>query len=336
MRFALQVGMALLTVAAPWAQPKYVMTDLGVLPGGVYSNATSINQAGTIVGWSGTSPDVLSDRAVIWQPGEVQPTLLTGLPPSRSIALDINSRGSVVGYREDIVRRARAFLLTRGTSQDLGIEGSAASINNHDQIVGMTDGPPQRGFLWGGGKLTFIETLGGISNSAWDINDRGEIVGQSQTPDGLARGFVISGGKIQAIGTLGGRYSAATAINNSGQIVGSADLADYPRQHAFLFGKGLMKDLGTLGGACSYAADINDSGDVVGWSYATDGAGRAFIWTNGTMYDLNTLIVGGTAWILQTASKINTRGQIVGYAFDEQHNQGHGYLLTPIRLGFRR
>jgi probable HAF family extracellular repeat protein len=71
-----------------------------------------------------------------------------------------------------------------------------------------------------------------------------------------------------------------------------------------------IQDLGTLGGPSSSAAAINDYGQVVGTSVTADGFTRAFVYAEGSMYDLGTL--GGD--LTAEARGINNRGQVVGVA----------------------
>ena len=74
-----------------------------------------------------------------------------------------------------------------------------------------------------------------------------------------------------------------------------------------------MQDLGTLGGSYSSAYGINNASQIVGSSTtAGDTASHAFLYQNGAIYDLNTLIPAGTGWVLESASAINDFGQIAG------------------------
>jgi probable HAF family extracellular repeat protein len=91
-----------------------------------------------------------------------------------------------------------------------------------------------------------------------------------------------------------------------------------------------MADLGTLGGDLSYAYGINSSGQVVGYAYtADDTAPHAFLYSNGSMTDLNSLIDSGSGWALRDAEAINDLGQIVGYGASPS-GLTHAFLLTPI------
>ena len=59
-----------------------------------------------------------------------------------------------------------------------------------------------------------------------------------------------------------------------------------------------MRDIGTLGGinAESYAYGINAAGEVVGMSADETLSERAFVYSNGTMQDLNSLIDPILGW----------------------------------------
>ena len=52
---------------------------------------------------------------------------------------------------------------------------------------------------------------------------------------------------------------------------------------------------------------------VVGTAQNAAGQPRAFLWRNGEMTDLNTLIPAGTGWVLESAAGVSEGGQIVGY-----------------------
>ncbi len=88
-----------------------------------------------------------------------------------------------------------------------------------------------------------------------------------------------------------------------------------------------MSDLGTLPGDNeTIATGINASGQVVG-SSRRSGPARAFVWSDGLMSDLNSLIPPDSGWVLRSAAAINDADQIVGWGL---HNGAdRGFLLTP-------
>ena len=116
---------------------------------------------------------------------------------------------------------------------------------------------------------------------------------------------------MQDLGTFGGGSSQAFGINDRGQIVGEFLTAD-DNQDAFLYSRGLVQDLGSLLGGSTFALGINNRGEVVG--HSTDPfniSTRAFLYSDGQMHNLNSLIPPDSGWTLVVATGIDDAGQIV-------------------------
>jgi probable HAF family extracellular repeat protein len=90
----------------------------------------------------------------------------------------------------------------------------------------------------------------------------------------------------------------------------------------------VLQDLGTLSSftSASEAECINDSGQVVGYSENSAGLAHAFLYSDGSMRDLNNLI-GSSQWDLESANGINDLGQICGYGVNPS-GQTDAFLLT--------
>ena len=90
-----------------------------------------------------------------------------------------------------------------------------------------------------------------------------------------------------------------------------------------------MQDLGTLSGdVASVSISINEAGSEVGASLDAKFNPRAFLWEDGVMTDLNTLIAGDSPLYLLTGCSINSRGEITGLGLTST-GEIHTYLATP-------
>jgi probable HAF family extracellular repeat protein len=199
--------------------------------------------------------------------------------------------------------------------------------------------------VWRDSKAHSLPTYPGDPDGlALAINDRGQIVGSSGTCTTFqptlinlmgVHPIMWENGKPVDLGNLGGTTGAAGGniawnLNNRGQVIGVSDLAGDTTFHAFLWTKATgMQDLGTLpGDVNSTGSGINDAGDIVGLSLDQDFNGRAFLWHNGRMTDLNTLISAHSSVFLFSGCSINDRGQITGLGVTSA-GEFHSYLLTP-------
>lgn len=318
--------------AVLWQHGK--ITDLGTLPeGGNQSEANAVNSAGQVVGAAlNTVPDQNSMQAgTFWLWGG------DGGPPPYP-------------YQE------RAFLWDQQNGmQDLGTlpggtDAEATLINERGQVVGYsyTSSAPSSGCLFGfsltTGSFVWDEkngmqnlgSLGGTCTAAFDINNRGQIIGASNlSGDQSQHAFLWENGLFQDLGgSLGGVFTGAFVLNEGGQAVGFATLPGDVVFHATLWtGVGHMTDLGVVGNdQCSYATGINAEGQVAGGSIsdctAEEPTFRAFLWEDGSIFDLNALIPPGSPLYLEQVETINDRGEIAGTGVDASGN-GHAFLLIP-------
>jgi probable HAF family extracellular repeat protein len=299
------------------------MTDLGTLPDLLFSSARAINNRGQVVGDS-TLTGGPPFHAALWENGGV--IALGALPGgTRSFAIGINNRGQVVGGARTAGNlQVHGFLWQDGEMKDLGVllasdqQSVARAINSQDQVVGNSSQvirdpppPPNRAFLWQDEQMTDLGTLGGDWVIAFGINERGQVVGASFTPNGELHAFLWQEGVMTDLGTLGGTSGVAQP-----PLPASCNLQPHPGA----FG-------GTAVGTFSLANGINNRAQVVGRSIAANGEDHAFLWSDGVITDLNSVIPAGSGWTLIEAASINSSGQIVG--FGTINGQTHAFLLTP-------
>ncbi len=287
------------------ADPLYSIETLGALGSGA-ALPTGINSSGNAVGW-------ITD----WQ-GNVNPAYFangqTMTFGSGGQSNAINNNGVAVGTlfsggNPEVTQWAA------GQTTSLRIAGYGTAINNSGQVAGGYIRPDGQlhAFSWSGGVLVDLGTLGGSSSSAYGINSSGQTAGSSMMADGTFHAFFSSGSDLQDLGTLGGANSYGMALNDAGQVVGNAQTAA-GYSMAFLWDGKQMKSLGTLGGTQSYAYAINNAGDVVGYSWTSDEVTHGFLYHNGILLDLNSLLPIGSGWTIDGAYGINDAGQILAVA----------------------
>jgi probable HAF family extracellular repeat protein len=169
----------------------------------------------------------------------------------------------------------------------------------------------------------------GTTFSPFDISDTGVMAGQDENGVAAIAWFDAFGVlQVQSLGTLPGySWSRAVAISTDGTWVAG----DCNSHEAFRWSAATgMIGLGTLGGSCSSAAGVNNAGNVVGWSDASGGQQTAFLWQNGTMFNLNSLTDMPSGRHLQLARDINNAGHIVGWMrIKRPVSEAHGFLVIP-------
>ncbi|MGO9515986.1 MAG: hypothetical protein ACLPND_02985 [Candidatus Korobacteraceae bacterium] len=237
-------------------------------------------------------------------------------------------------------------------------------VNNLGQLVGFSETGIQdpscsqatpyqilrfEAVIWGpNGRIRELPPLPGDTVAfGFGINDNGEAIGSSGLCSNTALPPFTNGpqaphavlwdrdGLPHDLGSLvnGSTINIPGGINNRGEIVGGSQSAS-GAPHAFLWTRDTgMQDLGTLAGDIGSTAPcchtINNKGQVVGSSFPGPfGSGRAFLWQNGTMTDLNSLLPASLPWYLLQALSINDAGQIAGYG--TINGEVHAFLATPI------
>jgi probable HAF family extracellular repeat protein len=255
----------------------------------------------------------------------------------------------------------RAFLWQHGAMTDLGTLGTghdavAGMVNASGQVAGIsytntaanhaTGVPTQDPFFWEQGNgMVDTGTLGGTLGYPTWLNNKGQMVGQSNlTGDKKYHPFLWEKGKqMQDLGTLGGDSGTANWINEAGEIVGGAWTTGNQAVHAVLWRNRTPQDLGVLPGfKHSIAFAINSKSQVVGCLTNNLAKGcicefsicaHAFLWENGTMFDLNKLIPRASGVKLMLPLNINDRGEIATWGTPDP-NFTHAILLVPRQESF--
>jgi probable HAF family extracellular repeat protein len=262
------------------------LTDLGTL-GGPRSVGMSINDRGDVVGMSMVASGSTRVDAFLDHRGRLTDLGPESQPFVGAADVSINAGGTISGLSGPGLD---AFILRGGTRIDVGslagLGSFARDINNEGQVVGFSPtsvraaaNPSSRpivtfhAFIFSAGAMNDLGTLGGTNSEANFLNNRGEVVGYSNTSGGAVHAFLEQRGKMTDLGTLGGRDSNAGAINNRGDVVGWAQTGASV-SHGYIDRHGRMIDLNSLipagsGIVITNAQAINDRGQIAADGYAT-------------------------------------------------------------------
>jgi probable HAF family extracellular repeat protein len=213
------------------------MLDLGTL-GGEFSEALEVNNRGVVVGNSETATGSL--RPFAWHRRVMRELNVAGI---NSFATAVNARGQVTGAAtRDPAQEAEAYRWQRGRTTFLGNlpaqfpNSVGRDINDRGHVVGssMTLSGASHAVLWRAGHIVDLGTLGGAFSEAAGVNNRGWVVGASETGDG-PHAFLWRKGQMTDLGTLlGFGFSSAAAVNDRGVIVGRS-LSDTGLGHAVIW-----------------------------------------------------------------------------------------------------
>jgi len=346
------------------AQPRYALTDLGVLPGHAGSQAFGLNDLGDVVG-SSFSATVNGEVGFLWHGGALRSLgKLTG--GNYSDARSVNALGVVVGDGDTGNFRPQSWVTTPAGLYNFfpnnGGNTHAVRINDSGAICGY-----------------YTKSLSGWVSS-WH--------GAIWTPDPKdARKYrqvdlpVLLGPDPKFKGTV----ALPAAFNQSGQAAGYAanevigqhacfwnndathsivDLGSYPGDGSSL--ANAMNDLGQVAGEShpafgsrpivwnndsahspialpfpgtdnyGSATAINNAGQIVGWTAVSEagtwnvGPSHTVIWRSGGVFDLASLLdpATGAGWTIESVTALNNAGQICGSG--KIGGATHAVLLTPL------
>lgn len=164
-------------------------------------------------------------------------------------------------------------------------------LNNAGQVAGYLDDHAtgaEEAFLYSGGTVRRLGTLGGADSQATGLNQRGEVTGYALGADGVPRAFVYRDGRMSEVLRPPGAavLSGGQDINRAGHVLGFSQAADGTSLPFLSDGRtSRFLDVSGLGERAEgiQARALNDRGDVLGYFGVGDGSGdiHPFLYRDG-------------------------------------------------------
>ncbi|GFJ89405.1 hypothetical protein Prum_030470 [Phytohabitans rumicis] len=226
-----------------------------------------------------------------------------------------------------VVIVAGALVVAPETASATVVKRSAAlAVNNLTEAAGWStvDSGAVHAAVWRRGGVSDLGTLGGAESKATAINDRGEVVGSSQTATGVWRAFrwTEAAGMTELDVLSGANNCYANDVNILGQVVGYCIVGSSARPVLWSGGSVTDVDPSTIGNADMEGAaySINDRGEIFGRQSI-----YLFVYAGGVRSQ-----IGGTnIYATDRFGAINVRAEIVANAmasgFDTRARLWKGY-----------
>lgn len=282
-------------------------------------------------------------------------TISTVFPENNGYSSVVNDNGLVGGTRFVSNYGASAFLSKSGVIVDIGSMlaqlGASASyvtdINNSGVAIGPIGYSAGSGyFRYEDGNFHIILGPAGQSVVNARINDNGTIAYnyefdgapyllETENSDGypiINKSF--SGGLVQDINN-NNSILLSYKTGNTGLLFvepfpGTYYTTTYASQFTSIFRAGIFEDVFAPTGYHSIEArSINNNNQFVGSMITDEGVRYGFLYSEGKTYNLNFLVGDKPSWEIIQATKINDRGQIVGYGKFE--GQISAFIMSPIQ-----
>jgi hypothetical protein len=319
--------------AAPPSQG-YVVQGIGPLPGDTESNASGVNDSGSVVGRS-FGPDV-GERAFYWdRPTAALYQLTTSGATGAAYAIAGGSGGVAyaVGYESSATGNRAVIWIAPPTSSPVVLDGAASQafgVNDNGVAVGIASGLPA---IWSpdgnnGYVRTNISLLPGhVAGLAEDIDNDGIVVGIGFTAT-VQSGFIrlLNGSVIELPPAAGDIQSRAAAVSD---IVTISDrhlvYVAGRTENATSLSRGVRWTVDVDTGAVvdqtvlslQFAEGVNGAGDLAGASVSQQGQSfrqrqSASLWRNGVFITLEPPSGGGNTAAFGMARSATSPTYVVG------------------------
>lgn len=325
---------ACLLAAAASAAPSYSITELS--PDGT-TRWTHLNNAGAATGYLGGAAYIRVAEGQLTSIPQLsgQPTGITAFGDNGAVGLMRTEEGPPQNVQETGLWRngvVEPLPTLRTTPDGLGygvvnrISGNGLLAGTSAVNGGFYDDygnliPYTHAATFDNGGVHDLGTLGGNFSMGYGINDSGTVVGFSLDANDARRSFIYRNGAMQDLG-LADNY-VAFDINNAGQVLVNSGT----NANAVVWRDGQSTPLSLTGYDYSSASAINNRGDVVGRLFNPTQSSQGFLYSDGEMVLLASLL-NEPGWTIRDVTDINDNGTILGVVC--QGSDCAWILLTPV------
>lgn len=270
--------------------------DLGA-PEGEGGEAHGIGENGAIVGMVGVPGPMRGFAAALWYKGARW--ILRSPDPANTepftVAVAINRHGTIVGNHHTLATDDdRPVVWRRGVPAFLPSLFSSAfarAINDAGYVVGSSEYSGgvfhQRAVLWTpDGRVVELGSLGGPDSRAFDINNKGKIVGRATPADGSTLLPVLwYRGRARVLPVPGRMAASAQAINEHDQVVGYQIAGPAATRRAVTWYGAAFYRLDSLlddesrGVVINDAQDVNEKGQILASTVLPNGVTQPLLLT---------------------------------------------------------
>ncbi|MBL9127608.1 MAG: hypothetical protein JNL97_08175, partial [Verrucomicrobiales bacterium] len=305
-----------------------LITEPLAVPGLTNVGAVSLSNDGTLLGYTTAGPaENLRGFTAVG-------TNVTGLPlPPGYTDLQpwgMDSAGTIVGeldYASGFILRGTNFTVVDFPAEGI-TETLLTGINDTGLITGTAFGEAGPfAFTLQESKFALVALPGASRSFAYDVNNRGVVVGQYRQGAGDTFGFWKRGTNAHvALQVPGADSTIAYGINNNDAIVGAYRRTNETTFHGFVYEAGIYTLFDVPNSTWTVPSDLNDEGAIVGYYRTPDGATLPFRASRPmpkVRYLAATLDVPGKPHTL--AFGLNDRGEVVGQWSGAGFAEGGGF-----------
>jgi probable HAF family extracellular repeat protein len=298
--------------------PAYDLVDVGTVSGDTTSVPEGLSSSGLAVGISSSASGV---HAFMWNQGLVTNLgVRSGDVGARAYCVDASAIAGGTSIQNTIYNFPVLFSAGVVTQVDTAAgqgTGTVTALNDAGSyVVG--------GAIVQQGSLTAFPSTFSPSSNSQALNAGGSVAGYSNN-----QAAIWAGGNVSMAPLLTGYDSSVgTAISDAGTLVGTAFNKATNVPIGFIYPQGgPIAAISPISGDNILIPSGANYGAVVGESSNNFTTSRGFIYANGKIADLNTLIPTRTGWTISNAIAINGSGVILCAGTNGSAN--HALLLVP-------